>query len=97
MSESFDKTVTVLTDEKEYHNWRLRIAMNAAAGLLASQEKEGWRLDILAQVSLRTADALLEAAAMPLPKPTTAQQQDAPKVSILPEPELEAGPETEEV
>lgn len=97
MPESFDKTVTVLTDEKEYHNWRLQIAMNAASGLLASQDKEGWRLDILAQVSLRAADAILEAAAAPLPVPTTAPKQDAPKVSILPEPELEAGPETEEV
>lgn len=94
MSEPFDKTVTVLTDSKEYHNWRLNIAMNAAAGLLASQDKEGWNLGRLAQVSLLTADALLEAASMPLPKPTTAQQE-GPKVEVLPEPE--EGPETEEV
>lgn len=95
MSESFDKTVTVLTDEKEYHNWRLQIAMNAASGLLASQDKEGWNLAVLAQVSLRTADALLEAASQPLPQPTTAQKKE-PKVEVLPEP-VEDGPELEEV
>jgi hypothetical protein len=95
MSNSFDKTVTVLTDEKEYHNWRLQIAMHAASGLLASQDKTGWQLAVLAQVSLRAADALLDAASRALPMPTTAPQQEPPKVEILPEPE--DGPELEDV
>lgn len=68
----FDKSVTLITDEKEYHNWRMTIAMHAASGLLASQPETGWSLDRLAQVSLRTADTLLRVASAPLPEPTTA-------------------------
>ena len=74
----FDKSVTQITDAKEYHNWRLRIAAHMGQGLLASQDKEGWNLARLAFVSLQAADALLELASKPLPKPTTQPRQDEP-------------------
>jgi hypothetical protein len=72
----FDKSVTLITDEKEYHAWRLKIAAAMGQGLLASQDKEGWNLARLAFVSLQAADAMLEIASKPLPKPTTRPRQD---------------------
>ena len=77
---TFDKSVTVIVDPEDYHNWRLTIAINAASGLLASQPKEGWNLGHLAVTSLRTADALLEIASNPLPQMTTAPTQSVEDV-----------------
>jgi hypothetical protein len=72
----FVKSVTQITDEKEYHSQRLSIATQAINGLLAAQDEKGWNLAYLAIVGLRAADALLEAASKPLPLPTTAPKNE---------------------